>query len=207
MKADAELQLIQRCARGEEAAWNSLFDDHYEDVYRFLNRQNHEFTPTQVEAMCHDVFLAAIQNVASFQSRGGLRIWLCRIAMNRGRTLIEENRKARGGTTVRRAAAPVRPRRGNAPAPSVPQPKVPSTPEEQFIQLRDALDHLGGPARDLIELHFFGSLAAADLAVEFEMSIRSMRARLRKCLKRLEEIVPELTHQLGNAQSSQPAVP
>jgi RNA polymerase sigma-70 factor (ECF subfamily) len=204
MKAEAEIQLLQRCAHGDEAAWNRLFDEYYEEVFQFFLRQSRDFTPEDAEALCQEVFLAAIRNIASYQSRSGLGTWLLRIAMNRGRARIEKDRRTRQAQAPVSIAPPPAPRsRRHRAAPPPPLP-VPTSPEEEFQLLRQALDRLGGPCRDLIELHYFGDASVATLALEFEMRIRSMRARLRKCLKRLEELVPTLTEQIARRHAETP---
>jgi RNA polymerase sigma-70 factor (ECF subfamily) len=199
MKAEAQTLLLRQCVRGDETAWNRLFDEYYEEVFQFFLRQSRDFTLEEVETLCREVFLAAIRNVASYQSRGGIQTWLLRIAMNRGRIRIEKSRQARRG----QAPAPPPPLpenrpRGRRTAAPPPPPPPPATPEEEFQMLREALDRMAGPGRDLIELHYFGDVSVATLALEFEMSIRSMRTRLRKCLKRVEELVPSLTQQIAD---------
>lgn len=193
MKAEAEALLIQRCVRGDEAAWNEVFDTHYDPVFRFLYQQSSDFSMEDAEELCQEVFLAAIQNITAFQSRSGLQTWLFRIAMNRGRDLIAKRRAAKRGSgqqtlplhaTARGAGAA-----GNVASPA-PDPSEQAAREDDFQQLRTALDRLGGPCRDLIELHYFGDVPIRALCMEFEMSVKSMRARLRKCLKRLEELLP-----------------
>lgn len=193
MKAEAEAILIQRCVRGDEAAWSEVFDTHYDAVFRFLYQQSSDFSVEDAEELSQDVFLAAIQNISAFQSRSGLQTWLFRIAMNRGRDLIARRRALKRGSgqqTLPLEAAHRRTGGASAPAAPAPDPAEQAAREDDFQQLRTALDRLGGPCRDLIELHYFGDVPIRALCVEFEMSVKSMRARLRKCLKRLEELLP-----------------
>ncbi|MCB1126833.1 MAG: RNA polymerase sigma factor [Verrucomicrobiae bacterium] len=196
MKAEAEALLIQRCVRGDEAAWNEVFDTHYDAVFRFLYGQSSDFTTEDAEELSQEVFLAAIQNISAFQSRSGLQTWLFRIAMNRGRDLIAKRRALKRGSGQQTLPLdPAGGRRGGRTIPALPAAPTPDPAEQasladDFEQLRTALDRLGGPCRDLIELHYFGEVPIRALCIEFEMSVKSMRARLRKCLKRLEELLP-----------------
>lgn len=193
MKAETEALLIQRCVRGDEAAWNEVFDTHYDAVFRFLYRQSSDFSIEDAEELCQEVFLAAIQNLAAFQSRSGLQTWLFRIAMNRGRDLIAKRQALKRGSGQQALpldAAARHPGRVPDPASPAPDPAETAAQADDFQQLRAALDRLGGPCRDLIELHYLGDVPVRALCIEFEMSVKSMRARLRKCLKRLEESLP-----------------
>jgi RNA polymerase sigma-70 factor (ECF subfamily) len=203
MKAEAEAQLIHRCVRGDEAAWNELFDTHYDAVYRFLYQQSSEFSREDAQELSQEVFLAAIQNISAFKSRSGLRTWLFRIAMNRGRDLIAKRHALKRGSGQR--TLPLDPADPPSAEPAVTaypplDPAEQAALEDEFEQLRVALDRLGGPCRDLIELHYFGDVPIRGLCIEFEMGVKSMRARLRKCLLRLEELLPAQFRELVAAQ-------
>lgn len=158
MKAEGEEQLIQRCRRGDEEAWKEVFSTHYEPVYRFVFQQSKDFTPEDVEEICQETFLAAIRNIWSFRSRSGLQTWLFRIAMNRGRDWIAKQRAAKRGGGVRPLPLEVPPPRGLRRREPVDPARLPdevAAEVDDFTLVRDALDQLGGPCRDPIELHYF----------------------------------------------------
>jgi len=58
--------------------------------------------------------------------------------------------------------------------------------------VRDALDTLGDPCREIIELKYFGDLSYEEIAGELQMNPKTVSSRLSKCLDKLEEITRKL---------------
>lgn len=188
----SEETMIRRCRQGDETAWEALFEQHYEAVSRFLFQQSSEFSFEDVEELAQDVFLAAIRGLGEFHGGSSLQTWLYRIAMNKGRDLIEKRRAAkRGGGKVPLSIDAPNPADGtvlNPPSPT-PGPDAEAARNDEFEQLRTAMDRLGGPCRDLIELRYFGDLTYEELATETAISAKAVTARLTRCLDRLAQLV------------------
>lgn len=186
-----EETMIRRCQRGDEAAWEALFEQHYEAVCRFLFQQSGGFTRQDVEELAQEVFLAAIRGLDAFHGGSSLQTWLYRIAMNKGRDLIEKRRAAKrgGGRDPLSLDAP-HPADGAVidPPSSSPGPDAQTARNDEFEQLRAVMDRLGGPCRDLIELRYFGDLTYEELAAESDISPKTVTARLARCLQRLAEL-------------------
>ena len=88
---DADLQLVERCLGGQEAAWEDLVRVHTRRVYSICYR----FTNSDSEAqdLTQDVFLRVFKNLKSFRSGEGLFIvWLTRLTRN---LLIDHYRRTR----------------------------------------------------------------------------------------------------------------
>jgi len=88
---DADLQLVERCLGGQEAAWEDLVRVHTRRVYSICYR----FTSSDSEAqdLTQDVFLRVFKNLKSFRSGEGLFIvWLTRLTRN---LLIDHYRRTR----------------------------------------------------------------------------------------------------------------
>jgi len=60
---------------------------------------------------------------------------------------------------------------------------------EQATQVRAALDRLGDPCKEIIELRYFGDLSYEEISRELKLNPKTVSSRLSKCLDRLEEIV------------------
>jgi RNA polymerase sigma factor (sigma-70 family) len=81
------------------------------------------------------------------------------------------------------------------------EPKLdhePSVPyfenESQNRPERAALDALGDPCRELIELRYFGDLSYDEMARAQGITAKAIGARLHRCLVRLAEHVNASTH-------------
>jgi len=88
---DADVQLVERCLSGQEAAWEDLIKVHTRRVYSICYR----FTNSDSEAqdLTQDVFLRVFKNLRSFRAGEGLFVvWLTRLTRN---LLIDHYRRTR----------------------------------------------------------------------------------------------------------------
>lgn len=88
---DQDLQLIERCLNGEEAAWEDLVKVHTRRVYSICFR----FTGSNQEAqdLSQEVFLRVFRSLKSFRAgEGTFTVWLGRLTRN---LLIDNYRRTR----------------------------------------------------------------------------------------------------------------
>lgn len=88
---DADVQLVERCLAGQDAAWEELVRVHTRRVYSICYR----FTNSDPEAqdLSQEVFLRVFKNLRSFRAGEGLFIvWLTRLTRN---LLIDHYRRTR----------------------------------------------------------------------------------------------------------------
>jgi len=192
---ESERDLISRCRRGEAAAWDELFDRHYAPTGRFVYQLSPHLNTDDVEEICQEVFLAVIRNLQNFQAHSRFQTWLFRIAANKARDFIERQRAAkRGGGEVPFSLDAENPETGLklAPPSSNPAPDGLLLSAERMSLVRDALDALGDPCREIIELKYFGDLSYEQIAGELQMNPKTVSSRLSKCLDKLEEITRRL---------------
>ena len=201
----SEAQMIAECRAGNTAAWDSLFDRYYATVARFVFQLSGEFSHEDTEEICQETFLSVVRNLSSFQGRSSFQTWLLRIAANKAMDYREKTRAAKRG--------------GNAVHISINQPRsddelpidLPSgTPgPDGLLQIaeisrfvRESLDRLGEPCREIIELRYFGDSSYAEIAAELRLNPKTVSSRLSKCLDRLliiaKEIVPTDHHLPSN---------
>jgi len=188
---DSEAALLARCRRGEADAWDELFDLHYAAAGRFIFQLGPDFTREDAEEICQEVFLSVIKSLGSFHGESQFQTWLFRIAANQARDYREKRNAAkRGGgqTTVSLQAED--PETGLAldPPADAPGPAEWAMNAEQMAGVRAALDHVGEPCREIIELRYFGDLSYEELSTTLKLNPKTVSSRLSKCLDRLEEI-------------------
>ncbi len=90
-RLDADAQLVTRCLKGEEAAWETLVSTHTRRVYSICYR----FTGKDSEAqdLTQEVFLRVFRNLSSFRAgEGSFSVWLARLTRN---LLIDHYRRTR----------------------------------------------------------------------------------------------------------------
>jgi RNA polymerase sigma-70 factor, ECF subfamily len=191
----SEAQMIAECRAGDTAAWDSLFDKYYGTVARFVFQLSGNFSHEDTEEICQETFLSVVKNLSSFQGRSSFQTWLLRIAANKAMDYREKTRAAkRGGNAVhisideRRAGdeLPFDPPSGS------PGPDALLQIAETSRLVRESLDRVGDPCREIIELRYYGDLSYDEIATELRLNPKTVSSRLSKCLDRLLVVAKEI---------------
>jgi RNA polymerase sigma-70 factor (ECF subfamily) len=195
MGANAEAELLARCRRGDADAWDELFTQHYPAAGRFVFQLGHDFTREDVEEICQEAFLAVIRNLASFHGNCQFQTWLFRIAANKARDYRERQHAAkRGGGQLTVSlhqddsdeGPPIDP-----PSP-LPGPDLALLNAEKLALVSQALDQLGAPCQEIIELRYFADLSYEEIAGALSLNPKTVSSRLSKCLDKLEAVARAL---------------
>jgi len=195
MGSDAEADLLARCRRGEPGAWDDLFDRHYAAAGRFVFQLGHDFSREDVEEICQEVFLSVIRNLDSFHGGSQFQTWLFRIAANKARDYGERRNAAkRGGGQTPLSLQAEDPESGLTldPPGTAPTPDAVLMNVEQVALIHRALDQLGEPCREVIELRYFGDLSYDEISRSLDLNPKTVSSRLSKCLDRLEGITRKI---------------
>jgi RNA polymerase sigma-70 factor (ECF subfamily) len=190
-----EADLLARCRRGEAAAWDELFDLHYAAAGRFIFQLAPDFSHEDADEICQEVFLSVIKNLDSFAGESQFQTWLFRIATNKARDFREKRIAAkRGGGQTPVSLQSENPETGLTPDPpsGAPSPDEFLMNAEQQALVRAALEQLGEPCRQIVELRYFGDLSYEELGATLNLNVKTVSSRLSKCLDRLEEIARKI---------------
>src|SRR5580765_738897 len=195
MVSDAEAGLLARCRRGDAAAWDELFNLHYAAAGRFILQLGHDLTREDAEELCQEVFLSVIKNLESFHGESQFQTWLFRIAANKTRDLRERRHAAkRGGGQTPVSLQAEDPETGLTldPPATAPGPDTALLNSERAALLQQALDELGEPCREIVQLRYFGDLSYDEISRALNLNPKTVSSRLSKCLDRLEEITRKI---------------
>jgi RNA polymerase sigma-70 factor, ECF subfamily len=187
----SEAEMLARCRQGEAEAWDELFDLHYAAAGRFVFQLAADFTQEDAEEICQEVFLSVIRNLDSFHGESHFQTWLFRIASNKARDYRERRNAAkRGGGQTPLSLQAEDPETGLTldPPASLPSPDEALISLEQMSLVRDSLDELEEPCREIIELRYFGDLSYEELSRTLKLNPKTVSSRLSKCLDRLEAV-------------------
>jgi RNA polymerase sigma-70 factor, ECF subfamily len=189
-----EAELLRRCRRGEEEAWNELFERHYAAAGRFIHQISGGFRAEDVEEICQETFLSVIQSIFSFQGQSQFQTWLFRIAANKAHDFLERQSAAkRGGGQVPVSLQAENPDGLTLDPPSQdPPPDLALMREENLALVGQAVQQLGDPCREVIELRYFADLSYEEIAEALELNPKTVSSRLSKCLDRLQVVVTRL---------------
>ena len=192
---ESEPQLLARCRRGDADAWDELFDRHYAAAGRFVFQLASDFTREDVEEVCQEVFLSVIHNLNCFHGGSQFQTWMFRIAANKARDYRDRQHAAkRGGGQSTISLHAEDPETGLTidPPSDAPAPDAELMNVEKSELVHEALDQVGEPCREIIELRYFGDLSYEELSRELKLSPKTVSSRLSKCLDRLEVIARKM---------------
>ena len=191
MSPSDEGELLGRCRRGEAEAWDALFDRHYSAAGRFIFQLAPDFTREDVEEICQEVFLTVIKSLDSFRGNAQFQTWLFRIAANKSRDYRQrQNAAKRGGGQITLSLHPDDSREGfsiDPPSP-LPTPDLSLLNAERIDLVGRALERLGGPCQEIIELRYFADLSYEEIANTLSLNQKTVSSRLSKCLQKLEAV-------------------
>jgi RNA polymerase sigma-70 factor, ECF subfamily len=191
----SEAELLARCRRGDPEAWDALFDLHYAPTARFIFQLSNAFSREDTEEICQETFLSAIQHLGTFQGQSRFQTWLFRIATNKARDFREKQLAAkRGAGQVPLSLDAEDPETGLAidPPGAEPGPDLALIGNERAKLVHAALDRLGEPCRQVIELRYFADLSYDEIAATLGLNLKTVSSRLSKCLDRLERIASSI---------------
>lgn len=191
MAPEAEAELLRRCRRGETDAWDELFHRHYEAAGRFIFQLGSDFNEQDVAEICQETFLAVIRNIHLFHGHSQFQTWLFRIAGNKARDFRQKQRAAkRGGDQITLSLQAEAEGTGQKldPPSEAPSPDEELLGKERLELLRQTLDRLGDPCRELIEMRYLGELSYEEISIVLKLNAKTVSSRLSRCLDRLEEL-------------------
>lgn len=188
---DTEAELLNRCRTGDSLAWNELFDRHYAAAARFVCQLDPGFTKEDIEEVCQETFLSVVRKLDSFAGHCQFQTWLFRIASNKAHDHRQRRLAAKrgGGQTIVSLHADSTSELPLDPPSTAPGPDGSLMNAERMQLVRDGLDQLGDPCRELIELRYFGDLSYEEIAFMLNLNQKTVSSRLSKCLDRLEPIL------------------
>jgi RNA polymerase sigma-70 factor (ECF subfamily) len=189
-----ETTLIERCRRGEAAAWDQLFDRYYAPVYRFVFQLGYQLGHEDAEEICQEAFLSVVRNLDAFRGRSAFQTWLFRIATNKARDLLEKRSAAKRGRGIPPVSLDAEnPETGRTldPVSSEASPDTLLTAAERLGLVHQSVARLEGACREIVELRYFGELSYEELAATLELHPKTVSSRLSRCLDRLEGILKE----------------
>ncbi len=90
-RLDAETNLVERCLKGEQGAWDDLVKIYTKRVYSLCYRFTN--SASEAEDLTQEVFLRVFRTLSTFRSgEGSFTVWLTRLTRN---LLVDHYRRTR----------------------------------------------------------------------------------------------------------------
>jgi RNA polymerase sigma-70 factor (ECF subfamily) len=142
---------------GSRAAFEELFARYRKPLYGFFGRRLSN--PERAEDLTQETFLAVIRAASRYEPRASVRTYLYGIAL---KLLAAERRKFLTSTTS-----------GQSPT----ETKTDGTPE-CVLWVRQAMEKLDGPEREILMLREYEQLSYSEIAQLLRIPVNTVRSKL-----------------------------
>ena len=168
-----ERELVERCRRGDEGAFQELVDRYKDLVFAIIGRTVQE--RSRAEDLAQDVFLRIYRGLPYFRGEARLSTWIYRIVAN---VCVQDHGRALpvlGGSERERGAV--------------------ASVDRQFddFELRDrlekAIERLPANYRLLIAAHYLQGVQYDDLAEALQMPLGTLKTQLYRAKQQLRRLL------------------
>ena len=172
--------LIDRCKRGDEVAWNQLVETTYRDVYTLCLRILRD--PNDASEATQDAFLKVWRNLAGFRGDSAFETWLYRVATNTALSKHRSRKRRQSHETgVEDEVLGRFPAGGSV--------ETTAGARLDLRELERALADLPEHYRDAVVLRDVYGLSIEEIAKEMKISETAAKVRIHRARKKLKEIV------------------
>jgi RNA polymerase sigma-70 factor (ECF subfamily) len=166
MPTPSDVELVQRAAAGDRAAFAAIYERHRTVVYRFARLMSG--SDATAEDVTQEVFVTLIHTIVTYEpQRAGLLTYLYGVARNVTRNRLRRDRRFVGLETA-----------GSAPSPAADDPHDAASRAQQRVLLRRAVLSLPSRYREVIILSDVHGLAYAESARILHVPVGTVRSRL-----------------------------
>lgn len=164
--------LIQRCLRGDQAAWERIVRLHRRRVfnvaYKFVGR------PDEAEDLTQDIFLKVFKSLGTFDRRANFQTWLISVSRNLCIDHYRSVRKER--QTIDRDIDA----NELSPATKEPGPVAALEQRDRVLLLRDALAELPESLRTAVVMRDIQELSYQDIAARLRLPEGTVKSRINR---------------------------
>lgn len=173
---DCDQLLVERLKQGDMNALGDMYLKYGTAVKGALKRFSPEMAVADVEEVCQEVFLAAVDGIKRYQEQLKLGGWLIGIA-------VKKSRGWRRRTWLRRRL--LEHRASDVSVTALPSTATPDTTLEHYDEIRTALAALSGKQREVVLLRAVEGLSCDDIAAVLEIRVGVVWSRLRRARQSL----------------------
>src|ERR1700716_3325806 len=176
MEAVNERELVERCRRGDEGAFQELVDRYKDLVFALIARRVQD--RTRAEDLAQDVFLRVHRGLPYFRGEARLSTWIYRIVAN---VCVQDRGRAAPALSLDDERTRARATR--------------SASDRQFgdLELRDRLEkaiaRLPANYRLLVAAHYLQGVQYEDLADAMQLPLGTVKTQLYRAKQQLRRLL------------------
>lgn len=179
---DPDAILMLAYARGDLAAFGTLYAKHRGMLYRFLLRSVRDTHRT--DELFQETWSRVISARERYQPQAKFSTWLLQIAHNLMIDAVRRQRPLASGEEAERALEQVA-------TPQCQQPDHAASDEQRRRQLQRAIEHLPEEQRAALLLRLEHELSLEEIAAVTGVGRETVKSRLRYAMNRLREVMSE----------------
>lgn len=188
--------LIQRCLRGDQAAWERIVRLHWRKVfnvaYKFVGKHD------EAEDLTQDIFLKIFKSLDTFDRRANFQTWLISVSRNLCIDHYRSVRKER--ETMDRDVDP----NDLTPASSDPGPVAALEQRDRVSLLRDALTALPESLREAVVMRDIQELSYQEIAERLRLPEGTVKSRINRGRNELARQIKRLRGEDYSPSGSSP---
>jgi RNA polymerase sigma-70 factor, ECF subfamily len=180
-------QLIERCLRGDQQAWEAIVRQHWRKVfnvaYKFVGKHD------EAEDLTQDIFFKIFKSLDTFDRRANFQTWLISVSRNLCIDHYRSVRKER--ETIDRAVDP-----GDlSPTSHEVSPYAALEQRDRVVLLREAMEHLPSTLRTAVLLRDIQELSYHEIAVQLHLPEGTVKSRINRGRSELARQIRRLREQ------------
>ena len=188
MKKENDVQLIRRILSGDDAAFNTLVRKHQKGIHALAWRKVGDFHIA--EEIVQDTFLQVYKNLAQLKNPNQFSGWMYVIA---SRLCLKWLQKHKNTSVIQSLEdTPVEDIEESSYTHHVSEQRLTENTERRHELVKKLLAKLPESERTVVTLHFLGELTAKEIGKLLGVSVNTIKSRLRRGRKRLQEQQEEL---------------
>ncbi len=188
METKDDVQLIHRILSGDDAAFNALVRKHQKGIHALAWRKVGDFHIA--EEIVQDTFLQVYKNLAQLKNPNQFSGWMYVIASRLCLKWLQKNKN----TSVMQSLedTPVEEIEESSYTHYVSEQRLTERTERRHELVKKLLAKLPESERTVVTLHFLGEMTAKEIGKFLGVSVNTIKSRLRRGRKRLQEQREEL---------------
>ena len=188
MDREKDVQLIRRILSGDDAAFNALVRKHQKGIHALAWRKVGDFHIA--EEIVQDTFLQVYKNLAQLKNPNQFSGWMYVIASRLCLKWLQKNKNK--FTMQSLEDTPVEEIEESSYTHYVSEQRLTENTERRHELVKKLLAQLPESERTVVTLYFLGEMTAKEIGKLLGVSVNTIKSRLRRGRKRLQEQQEEL---------------
>jgi len=172
-KARNDLLMVEEAKKGNEKAFASLMNRYRDSIYYMLLKMVNN--PSDAEDLTIEAFGKAFRNIDSYTPRYAFSTWLFMIATN---NCIDFVRKKQSSPVPLDQGNEVMDDLTHNIQSDLPDPEETLINEQKIATLRNIVNQLKSPYREIIELRYYKEYSYEEIASELNIPLGTVKAQL-----------------------------